>query len=109
MGDSVASDPTLRRRKTDTLNGWLTRNVVWIVTVIFLSGGLVASWGLHIQYANQQFKVLNEQQKVAIEVRSNLARQIAVLNQNVMTLEGSIDDLRQELREHRRAAERTNR
>ncbi len=105
MSDPIASEAKLRRRKTDSLNGWFQRNVAWIVTVIFLSGGLVASWGIHIRTADARITKLELKQVAAVEAHTALAIELARLNESVVNLRASVIDLKEELRTYRTANE----
>ncbi len=96
-------------RFTDSAQGWLYKNTIWVISVIFLTGGLVASWGMHIRTAEAQIEQIMDRQDAALESRAQLARQIALLSQNVATLEKTIDNLRVELIEHRRHSEQVRR
>jgi len=57
------------------LNGWLRRNFFWLVTVIFLAGGLVATWSLHLNASDIHVSVADRERLVRIEAKLDALEQ----------------------------------
>jgi hypothetical protein len=64
-----------RKAAPAPFNGWIRRNVAWLVTTIFLAGGLVATWSLHLRASDIHVSVADRERLVRIEEKLDALQQ----------------------------------